>query len=151
MMYIEEMRSCCRDSLGSIGEWCECTCGAKVAKFADTGANRTFEYASVTDPPPQRVAIIVVNKAGDVLHGGHEVLWRGLDYEQGVALCSDARTIGKNYFLAWTDESRLADAPRKEQEGRITWRWTRDDGRHDHVLAEHGLGPGPWPAREEAS
>jgi hypothetical protein len=138
LKYLDELKDCCR-ALAEAGhdDWRECGfCGASV-KFFDDG--RAEPYVGIHEPPPAVVAVVVVNRAGDTLHDGWSVLWRGLTLEQGRGVCGDERAVGANYFLAWTDDAKLADKPGREQEGRSKWRWARDDGRHDGLLAEHGL------------
>lgn len=76
------------------------------------------------------VAVCVVSKAQDTLHGGWRVLWRGLTAEQARALCSDPRTAGAQHMLVWTYLERTHK-----------WIWQHDNGSYDHVLREHGVEP----------
>ena len=73
------------------------------------------------------VVLVLVNRDGDVMHGGWDVLRTGLTESQAVAVCSDKRTSGRNYFVAWTRFERM-------------WKWQRkDNGQLDLILAEYGL------------
>lgn len=78
----------------------------------------------------ERAVIVIVNRAGDNMHRGWSVLWRGLTIAQAKAICSDDRTAGPEHFLAWVRE-----------EDCVKWRWVEDDGRYDPILAELGISP----------
>ena len=71
--------------------------------------------------------LIIVNRNGDARRG-QAVLRRGLTEAQAVAICSDKRTAGRNWFIAHTAEDRLMDG----------WYW-KDNGSINDVLAEYGV------------